>query len=149
MPANETLRIFRAGGGDAALARQAVTEVHGHAAVDESALASFLNDPASFLLLAVEGDFVLGSLRGYMLRSPNRPEPQFLLYELDVKPEYRRRGIGSALVKAFTREARNAGAYKQWVVTNESNLAAMATYRSCGYERASGAKDDVVLHVKS
>ena len=112
---NRQVRIFRAQLCDSALARQAVSEVHGRKIFDESAVADFLSDSSRYLLLATEQDRVLGSLNGYALRHLYRPEPQFLLYEIDVRPECRNRGIGKALVESFVGEAKAADAFEVWV----------------------------------
>jgi ribosomal protein S18 acetylase RimI-like enzyme len=80
---------------------------------------------------------------GYLLRRPDRPAPQFLLYELDVPSAYRRHGIARMLVELFLTEARAAGAHEVWVMTNEGNRAAMALYQKCGFVRIND--DDVLL----
>lgn len=141
-----TFTILRARRADRNLARQAIVELHGRALCDEAAILDFLSDPARYLILAVEGGRVAGSLSGYALRPPQRREPQFLLYEIDVRPECRKRGIGRALVEAFIAEARAAGASEVWVLTNQSNRAAMALYARCGLRRE--AHDDVMLNLK-
>jgi ribosomal protein S18 acetylase RimI-like enzyme len=46
-------------------------------------------------------------------------------------------------VNRFIREAKRAGASEVWVLTNESNRAAMAMYARSGLKRASS--DDAVL----
>jgi hypothetical protein len=38
-------------------------------------------------------------------------------------------------VKAFISEARAAGAFEVWVITNQSNAADMAMYAACGLRR--------------
>jgi hypothetical protein len=48
------IKILRAGKADAALAREAVHEIHGRRACDEAALRVFLGDPERYLLLALE-----------------------------------------------------------------------------------------------
>lgn len=125
------------------LAREAVAELHGHAPVDEAALEEFLRDGRRYLLLAVEEGCLVGSLNGHALHHPHRAEPQFLLYGIDVREECRRRGIGRALVERFAAEARAAGAWEVWVLTGESNRAAMALYRRCGMRREN--PDDVMF----
>ena len=75
---------------------------------------------------------VVGSLNGYSLVTPSSSQSQFLLYEIDVKEEWRRGGVGAALVDAFLSEARASGAREVWVVTNDSNQSAMAMYQRCG-----------------
>jgi ribosomal protein S18 acetylase RimI-like enzyme len=138
--------VFRAAASDAGLARIALAEVHERKPVEAAAIIAFLDDPTCFLFLAVENGQVLGSLNGYALRHPNQTGPQFLLYEIDVRPECRRRGVGSSLVNAFTDAARAAAAFEVWVVSNESTPAALGLYRKCGYRREND--DDVMLSLE-
>ena len=140
--------IVRAGPDDFDLACEAVLEVHGRAPLDVMSLAEFLGDPARYLLLAIEDGHVAGSLNGYALAPPHTPKPQFLLYEIDVRPVCRRRGIGKALVERFIVEARAAGASEVWVLTGDSNSAAMALYETCGMGPSSPARL-FVLHSDS
>ncbi|HLW97363.1 MAG TPA: GNAT family N-acetyltransferase [Candidatus Acidoferrales bacterium] len=127
--------ILRATSANLGLARQAITEVDGRTVLDEAALVEFISDPARYLLLVIESGRVIGSLNGYALQRPYRREPQFLLYEVGVRPECRNRGVGKALVAKFISEARSAGAFEVWVITSETNEAAMAMYESCGLGR--------------
>jgi ribosomal protein S18 acetylase RimI-like enzyme len=138
--------VFRASLDDIDFAKTAVAEIHERGPIDDAAMSSFLKSAECFLLLAVEDGCVVGSLNGYSLRQPDRSRPQFLLYELDVRQDYRRRGIGLALVNAFTDEARAAGAFEVWVVSNESTSAAVELYRKCGYRRQND--DDVMLSIQ-
>jgi len=128
---------------DVERAREAMLELHERKAFDHDAMLKFLADPANYLFLAFEGERVAGSLFGYSLVHPPMREPQFLLYEIDVRPQSRRRGIGKALVQAFVTAARAAGAFEVWVITNQSNTAAMAMYAACGLRREN--PDDVML----
>ena len=89
---NRTLTILRASTAEVCLARQAIVEVDGRTVLDEVALVEFLSDPARYLLLAIESGRVVGSLNDYRLQRTYRREPQFLLYEVGVRPE----GIRSA-----------------------------------------------------
>jgi len=142
---SETFGVQRAGAADLALARQAIVEVDERELEDEAALVRFLSDPSCYLLLCVEGGRVVGCLNGYSLWRPHRSGPQFLLYEIGVRPECRSRGIGSALVKAFLAEARAANAFEVWVVTSKSNAAAMRMY--CRNQFRAEADDDTVLNL--
>jgi GNAT superfamily N-acetyltransferase len=112
----ESIAILRAGPADLKLARESVAELHGRTPSDD-ALADFLSDPASYLLVAVAGHRIVGSLNGFALQPPHRRKPQFLLYEIDVRVECRNQGIGTALVARFIAEARAAGAFEAWVMT--------------------------------
>lgn len=132
------------------LARQAIAEItlatsHYGLPLDPDALTEFLANPEHYLLLAIETEKVVGSLYGYALRHPHRREPQFFLYGIDVRPEYRNRQIGSALVNQFIAEAKRTNAFEVWVLTNASNSAAMAMYSHCGLERPN--RDDAMLNL--
>ena len=54
------------------------------------------------------------------------------LYEIGVEPEYQRRGIGTALIRALERICRDEGFAEMFVFTNRSNTAAMRLYASTG-----------------
>jgi ribosomal protein S18 acetylase RimI-like enzyme len=135
--------ILRAGHADADIVRQALAEVHGRTPVDPDNIAEFLHNPAHYLIVALNGEQVVGSLMGYRLQHPHRYDPQFLLYEIDVRTEHRNRGIGRALVTQFIREAKEAGAFEVWVLTSRSNQAAMKMYTHCGLRPQQ--PDDVML----
>jgi GNAT superfamily N-acetyltransferase len=136
-----SISIVRATRDHAGLAREALAKLH-ERPVDESALIEFLEDGRRYLLLAVENGRAVGILYGYALWQPYRVEPQFLLYALDVREGFRRRGIGRVLVERFGAEARDAGAYEMWVLTSASNKAAMRLYERCGMRQEN--PDDVM-----
>jgi ribosomal protein S18 acetylase RimI-like enzyme len=62
------------------------------------------------------------------------PEPYAELTELYVEPEYRRKGVGRALVSYAQVLTQEAGAQGLVVLTSLSNHAAQAFYRSVGYQ---------------
>jgi ribosomal protein S18 acetylase RimI-like enzyme len=141
----DSITVLRIGPRDVDLARRAVRDVHERANVDDAELAPFLADSRNHLHVAVHAGEVVGSLNGYALHHPGRREPQFLLYEIDVRTTWRRRGIATRLVESFMGAARDAGAFETWVLTNASNDAAMALYRRCGFVQRNA--DDVMLSV--
>ena len=57
---------------------------------------------------------------------------EMFLYELSVDERFRRMGIGSSLVSALADLAHQRGCYGMWVLTDDENEAAVATYRSAG-----------------
>jgi ribosomal protein S18 acetylase RimI-like enzyme len=63
---------------------------------------------------------------------------------LDVAEHAQRRGHGHALVAAFVDHARAMGCHEVWVLTDDDNQAALATYASAGGERE---PDDQVMLV--
>jgi len=91
----------------------------------------FLVTPGHHLLLAFEDETAAGFVSGIELTHPDKGTEMFL-YELAVDEPFRRRGIGRALVEALIRIARDRGCYDMWVLTDDDNEAALATYRTSG-----------------
>lgn len=105
----------------------------------EEALRALLErDPDALIVAEVDGE-VVGSLiaawdgwRGDM-------------YRLAVAPEHRRRGIGSALVKAGEARLRALGARRVTALVGESDARAAAFWSANGYPR----DDATVRHVRN
>jgi ribosomal protein S18 acetylase RimI-like enzyme len=71
-----------------------------------------------------------------------------LLYEIGVHKEFRQRGIGKALINEVKRWAKQVEADEVWVLTNQSNAAAVALYRSMGGETESETPDEVIFNFR-
>ena len=63
-------------------------------------------------LSMTDGGEELGALYLYLIRNDSHKEPYGLIEDLFVKEAYRKRGVGSALVKEAIREAKRLGSYK-------------------------------------
>src|SRR3989338_1230581 len=63
-------------------------------------------------LSAVENGEELGALYLYQIHNDSHQEPYGFLEDLLVKEEYRKKGIGSTLVKTAIEEAKRLGCYK-------------------------------------
>jgi ribosomal protein S18 acetylase RimI-like enzyme len=104
-------------------------------AIDAGTTRAFLADDGHHLLIAVDDGSPAGFVTGVELLHPDKPGPEMFLYELGVDEAFRGRGIGRALVEALTAIAWERGCYGMWVLTDEDNAAAMATYRAAGGRR--------------
>jgi ribosomal protein S18 acetylase RimI-like enzyme len=105
--------------------------------VDPDAAARFLAEPGHHLLVAYDRDEQpVGFVSGVELTHPDKGTEIFL-YELSVHEPARRQGIGRALVEALAALARERGCYGMFVLTDDDNVAARATYRSAGGREAS------------
>ncbi len=91
----------------------------------------FLSSEGHHLLVAFDDDRPVGFISGVETSHPDKGTEMFL-YELSVHPEYRRRGIGKALVGSLADLARSRGCYGMWVGTEPDNAAALGTYRAAG-----------------
>jgi ribosomal protein S18 acetylase RimI-like enzyme len=97
----------------------------------------FLEDDRHHLLVAREADKVVGFVSGVEMTHPDKGTEMFL-YELGVDVRWRRHGVGAALVTALAELARQRACYAMWVLTDDTNEAAIATYTSAGGSRSGG-----------
>lgn len=106
-------------------------------APDPDATLRFLAEPTHHLLVAYDkaGDPV-GFVSGVETTHPDKGTEMFL-YELSVDTPARRRGVGRTLVGALEALARERGCYCMWVLVDDDNVAALATYASAGGTAAS------------
>ncbi len=95
------------------------------------ATARFLAADGHHLLVAYEGERAVGFVTGVEVTHPDKGTEMFL-YELAVDEDARRRGIGRALVERLAALARDLGCYGMWVVTDDDNEPARATYEGTG-----------------
>jgi ribosomal protein S18 acetylase RimI-like enzyme len=98
------------------------------AAPREDAVSRFLADPGHHLLIAYYGDAPVGFVSGVEMTHPDKGTEMFL-YELGVDSGHRHHGIGTALVEKLAELARSKGCYGMWVLVDDENAAAAATYR--------------------
>jgi len=91
----------------------------------------FLSDERHHLLIGYAEGVPAGMVTGFEMTHPDKGTEMFL-YELGVGVSFRGRGIGQALVSALAKLARERGCYGMWVLTDDANAAALATYRRAG-----------------
>ena len=85
-----------------------------------------LHQGDGFYLVAWDGDEPLGHV--YLaLTDPAE------LHDVSVRPEYRRRGIASALIAAAEQEAHARARDRLRIAVSIENEPAQALYRGCGY----------------
>jgi ribosomal protein S18 acetylase RimI-like enzyme len=62
-------------------------------------------------------------------------ERKMFLYEIDVRKDRRRRGIGRALMAELRELCVERGHGQAWVLTDDENTGAVAFYAACGGRR--------------
>lgn len=108
----------------------------------ESARA-FLADDSTYHLAAFVAGEPVGHLLAYELLRRHGDGRMVFVYEIGVRDDTRRRGIGSALFEQLRAVCRECGIGRAFVITNEGNIGAMAFYEALGARREQS--DDVVL----
>jgi ribosomal protein S18 acetylase RimI-like enzyme len=100
--------------------------------VDEAE--AFLRDPSSFAFGAYIDGAPVGLAWGIQMRSPSGRLTTYI-HELDVHENWRRHGVGSALVTEAMTLARRRGSTKLWLSTGGHNEIAQALYEALGGDR--------------
>jgi len=90
-------------------------------------------------MLATRGIFACTRPGGFLIARQTGPEAELLT--LAVSPDQRRQGLGRALMAAFETAVRENGGAQIFLEVAESNLGAIALYRSEGYGDAGYRKD--------
>lgn len=124
------MRITALGPGDDAAVSAATHLFDGP--VDADAASRFLTERGHHLLVAYDdSERPVGFISGVEVTHPDKGTEMFL-YELGVDEASRRQGIGGALAEALAELARERGCYGMFVLTDDDNAAALATYRKAG-----------------
>lgn len=91
----------------------------------------------SVVFLAFEDDGATGFAQLYPIFSSAALARTFILNDLFVSPDARRRGTGTALLNAAVDYGRSVGAYRLTLSTQLTNTVAQAVYESNGWARDS------------
>ncbi len=75
-----------------------------------------------------------GRVVGHAAIYPAPRKGEFILVNVAVDPDYRRRGIASTLVQAIMEDVRHRGGRCLWLEVDEDNQAARRLYRSLGFQ---------------
>jgi ribosomal protein S18 acetylase RimI-like enzyme len=129
--------------GDEELAVRAIAGIK-RAITNADRVRDFLARDDQFLIVAHENSEPLGFALAYELQRVDDSPPMMFFYEIEVRPEFRRRGIGTGLVEHLKRLRRLHGAGKLFVLTDRQNKAARGLYSSSGGREE---YDDGVLFV--
>jgi GNAT superfamily N-acetyltransferase len=95
-----------------------------------------LTDPDQRVLVVEDGGRLVGSAHVMMLRHIGRSLSRSAVVEgVVVDAEYRRRGVGAALMRAAADAAREAGCYKLTLTSNLARTGAHRFYSRLGWKR--------------
>jgi [ribosomal protein S18]-alanine N-acetyltransferase len=99
--------------------------------VDGELTARFLADDRHHLVVAYADGEPAGFVSATEIFHPDKPTELFL-NELAVLPAHRRKGAATSLLEELKHLAKEHGCVSIWVLTDEDNEAAVASYRKAG-----------------
>ena len=99
--------------------------------VDPALTGEFLADPRHHIAVAIDNGLVVGFASGVHYVHPDKPA-ELWINEVAVAPSHHRRGLGRQVVDALLEVGRTHGCCSAWVLTDRTNTAALALYRSAG-----------------
>lgn len=97
--------------------------------VDAERLRAYLREPGHLMVLAFDGELVVGQCAGVVHRHPDKPT-ELYVDEVGTASTHRRRGIARAMLAALFAWGRELGCEEAWLGTELDNEAANALYRS-------------------
>lgn len=98
---------------------------------DELAIREFVADTDNVLLIAYADSKPAGTALATRIRNPYKGKKDwFYIDELDVHPDYRRRGIAKMLMEELFEIAKSWGLKEAWLGTEPDNQAANELYKS-------------------
>jgi aminoglycoside 6'-N-acetyltransferase I len=100
-------------------------------AVDPTWTAEFLADTRHHLVVALDGDLVVGMASGVHYLHPDKA-PQLFINEVGIAPSYRGRGLGRGLVDRLVQLSTELGCTEAWVLTDRGNVVAQRLYEGAG-----------------
>jgi aminoglycoside 6'-N-acetyltransferase I len=113
--------------------------------VDADLTREFLEDPRHHIVVAIDDGIVVGFASAVHYVHPDKA-PQIWINEVAVAPTHRRRGLGKAVLRALFEVGQAHNCTVAWVLTDKTNIAAMALYSSVGgTEGADDGPSDAML----
>ena len=119
--------IRRLNAGDAAVFAAIAPDVFDEP-VDPARLDTYLKTPGHMMVLAFEGDLVVGQCAGVIHRHPDK-STELYVDEVGTASTHRRQGIARAMLDELFHWGRELGCEEAWLGTELDNDPANALYR--------------------
>ena len=99
---------------------------------NDANLSALLGNPHFITLAALAEKEVIGGLTAYELPMYYADHSEVFVYDLAVKPEYQRMGVGKKLIWSLKEHCLRQGAREFFVMAHEEDKHAIEFYRSTG-----------------
>ncbi len=130
-------RIARLGAGDGAVARtlfatMAAVFEEKHEALSDEYVAKLLARDDLWVLAATYGDDVVGGLTAHTLPMTRSESREIFIYDIAVRADQQRRGVGRLLMADLARLAAAEGIHDWFVPADDEDAHALEFYRALG-----------------
>lgn len=109
-----------------------VFEMQQFVAPERAYLQRLLKKDSFFVFVAFVDDAMVGGLTAYMLEQYYSTKPLVYIYDLAVRNEYQRQGIGKRLIESITEHCKRAGIEEVFVQADEEDDYVLDFYRATG-----------------
>jgi aminoglycoside 3-N-acetyltransferase I len=132
-----SFRARRLDARDVALAKRLfvlMAEVFGEDAEEMSDVhvAALLGDARFWAVAALEGDEVIGGVTAHTLPMTRKAASALFVYDIAVRPDRQRRGVGRELLRVLQADAASLGIGEQFVIADNEDEHALDFYRALG-----------------
>jgi aminoglycoside 6'-N-acetyltransferase I len=121
------IALRRMAAGDAAAFETIAPDVFDEP-IDPERLAVYLAEPSHLMVLAFDGDTVVGQCAGVIHRHPDKPT-ELYVDEVGTASTHLRQGIARKMLAELFAWGRELGCTEAWLGTERDNHAANALYR--------------------
>jgi aminoglycoside 3-N-acetyltransferase I len=111
-----------------------MAEVFGEDAEDsgDAHIEALLSDRRLWVVAAMAGEEVIGGLTAHALPMTHKPTSALFIYDVAVRPDQQRRGVGRELVRVLRAEAARLGIDELFVLADNDDAHALDFYRALG-----------------
>ena len=103
-----------------------------HAVPRDSYLTSLLQKDNFIVVVALDGETVVGGLAAYVLEKFEQERKEVYIYDLAVAEAHRRKGIATEMINQLKQISKEIGAYIIFVQADPPDLPAIKLYESFG-----------------
>ncbi len=95
-----------------------------------------LSQPSFWAIAALDGDELVGGITAHTLPMTRTQSSEIFIYDIAVRPEHQRRGVGRQLMIALRTAAAAVGIHDIFVPADDDDIHALDFYRALGGEES-------------
>jgi aminoglycoside 3-N-acetyltransferase I len=132
-----TYRVTRLVAGDGSVAKRLLSTMaevfeEEHEELRDEHVAQLLANDQMWLLAATSGEEIVGGLTAHALPMTRSESREIFIYDIAVRGDHQRRGVGRLLMSHLVSLARDAGVHDLFVAADDEDAHAFEFYRALG-----------------